>query len=182
MLARRLGLANRSGWIGRTLTLLLGLAAGAAHADDLPEYRLKAAFLYNFAAFTEWPAELGATLNVCVLGTDPFGTELDALAGKPVGQRAIAVHRKASFDGLKPCQVVFVAPAAWAQWPKVQEALRGLPVLTVADTAGAARAGVALNMTVTAGRVAFDANLESARAARLNLSSKLLRLAKEVIQ
>jgi len=99
-----------------------------------------------------------------------------------VGQRTVAVHRKATIDALKPCQVVFVAGPVWNQWPKVQEALRGQSVLTVADTAGAAQAGVALNMGVVANRVAFEANLDATRAAKLSLSSKLLRLAKEVIQ
>ena len=62
------------------------------------------------------------------------------------------------------------------------EAVQGLPVLTVADSAGAARQGAALNMNVVLGRVTFEANLEAARNARLNLSSKLLRLATEVIR
>ena len=59
--------------------MCLGLLtyAPAAKSDDLPEYRLKAAFLYNFAAFTEWPADVGSTLNLCVYGQDPFGEDLD---------------------------------------------------------------------------------------------------------
>ena len=59
--------------------LCLGLLtyAPAAKSDDLPEYRLKAAFLYNFAVFTEWPADVGSTLNLCVYGQDPFGEDLD---------------------------------------------------------------------------------------------------------
>jgi hypothetical protein len=90
----------------------LGLAllafAPAAVSDDLPEYRLKAAFLYNFALFTEWPADLGATLNLCVYGRDPFGEEIDALQGKPVGARRIVVRRITTIEGLSVCQVVFI--------------------------------------------------------------------------
>jgi hypothetical protein len=63
-------------------------------AEPLPEYRLKTAFLYNFALFTEWPSDVGGTLHVCVHGADPFGTELDALQGKSVGERSIVVQRK----------------------------------------------------------------------------------------
>src|ERR1700691_3534998 len=90
----------------------LGLAlitfAPAAPSDDLPEYRLKAAFLYNFALFTEWPAGIGSTLNLCVYGQDPFGAEIDALQGKPVGDRHMVVRRVISVEGLTACQVVFI--------------------------------------------------------------------------
>lgn len=175
--------AVRRWW--RLALALAGLAcAPFAWSDELPEYRLKAAFLYNFAAFTEWPAEVGGTLNLCIYGTDPFGTEMDPLTGKTVGTRSVAVQRKATLDSLKGCQMVFVSGAAAAagQLPRVLEAVQGLPVLTVADSAGAARQGAALNMNVVLGRVTFEANLEAARNARLNLSSKLLRLATEVIR
>ena len=169
----------------RLCALALALCAGvpaARAADDLPEYRLKAAFLYNFALFTEWPADIGSTLRLCVFGPDPFGAELDGLQGKAVGERSIALQRKTGLDGLKGCQIVFVAPAAAGQLPRVLEALEGQAVLTVADSAGAARQGVALNMAVSQNKVSFEANLTAARAAKLNLSSKLLRLATEVIQ
>jgi YfiR/HmsC-like len=165
------------------LAAALGASAPVARAaDDLPEYRLKAAFLYNFALFTEWPAEVGVTLHLCVVGSDPFGAELDGLQGKAVGARSLAVQRKTGIDALKACQIVFVPPAASSQLPRVLEALEGLPVLTVADSPGAARQGVALNMAVVQNKVSFEANLRAARAAHLNLSSKLLRLATEVIQ
>jgi hypothetical protein len=168
--------------VAATLLALCAWAPGVRAADALPEYRLKAAFLYNFALFTEWPAGVGSTLQLCVFGTDPFGGELDGLQGKVVGERSIAVQRKSGIDGLKGCQIVFVAPAAAAQLPRVLEALDGQTVLTVADSAGAARQGVALNLSVNQNKVTFEANLKAARAARLNLSSKLLRLATEVLQ
>jgi YfiR/HmsC-like len=165
--------------------LALALCAGAPAAraaDELPEYRLKAAFLYNFALFTEWPAEVGGTLNLCVFGPDPFGKEIEGLQGKAVGERRIALQHKAGVDALKGCQIVFIAPAAVGQVPRVLEAIEGQAVLTVADSPGAARQGVALNMAVVQNKVSFEANLRAARAARINLSSKLLRLATEVIQ
>ena len=154
----------------------------SARAEELPEYRLKVAFLYNFALFTEWPAEVGGTLNLCIHGADSFGNEIDALQGKAVGARSISVQRRGGNDPLKGCHVVFIATSAIGSLPRVLDELRGSPVLTVADSPGAARAGVALNMAVVQNRIAFEANLQAARAARLNLSSKLLRLATEVHQ
>lgn len=168
-------------FVARCLLALLCLAL-AARADELPEYRLKAAFVYNFALFTEWPADVGGTLNLCISGTDPFGQEIDALQGKAVGGRSIAVQRKGAGESLASCQIVFVATGAIGTLPRVLEGLRGRPVLTVADSPGAARDGVALNLAVDQSKVSFQANLQAARGAGLNLSAKLLRLATEVIQ
>jgi hypothetical protein len=169
--------------------LLLVLAA-PARAQELPEYRLKAAFLYNFALFTEWPAEVGGTLNLCIHGPDPFGKDIDALDGKAVGTRTLAVQRKTGYSGLGAaaapgtltgCQIVYIAPAAIGALPRVLDALQGSAVLTVADSPGAARGGAVLNMAVAQNKITFEANQQAARAARLALSSKLLRLATEVM-
>ncbi len=157
-------------------------SAAPAHSLDIPEYRLKAAFLYNFAAFTEWPADTGSSLNLCLYGADPFGAEIDPLNGKKVGERSLAVQRKSTPESLKGCQIVFVTAAASGQLPRVLDALRGQPVLTVADAPGSVLQGVMLNMALAQGRITFEANLVAARGARLNLSSKLLRLATEVVQ
>lgn len=166
--------------------LLLGLAmlclAHFARAQDVSEYRLKAAFLYNFALFTEWPADLDGALNLCVYGGDPFGVEIEPLNGKKVGARGLTVQRKGQLDALKGCQIVFVSNAAIGQLPRVLEIMRGLAALTITDTPGAVQQGATLNMSVAQGRVTFEANLNAARSARLSLSSKLLRLATEVVQ
>ena len=163
------------------LWTLLSLAPNAM-ADELPEYRLKAAYLYNFALFTEWPTEVGRTLNLCIHGTDPFGKEIDALQNKSVGARSLAVQRRRVGESLKGCHIVFVAASAMNRLPHLLDELRDLPVLTVADSPGATRQGVALNMALAQNKISFQANLQAARAAKLNLSSKLLRLATEVLQ
>jgi hypothetical protein len=148
----------------------------------LPEYRLKAAVLYNFALFTDWPADTGSSLNLCVYGADPFGEALNALQDKPVGDRFLAVRRAPTDGSLADCQIVFIAPSAIAGLPHLLGELRGRVTLTVADSPDAARHGVALNMSVAQNKVSFEANLSAARGAGLNLSSKLLRLATQVIQ
>ena len=153
-----------------------------AHAQPPSEYRIKAAFLYNFVLFTEWPPDTGEPLNLCVYGDDPFGRELDALQGKPVGGRLLAVRRTPAGGPFAECQVVFIAASAISGLPTVLGALRGRQALIVADSPGALRGGVALNMSVAQNKVAFEANLSAARDARINLSAKLLQLAAEVIQ
>jgi hypothetical protein len=173
-------------WIKRAVSALLALGllwfGLPAESQELAEYRLKAAFLYNFAIFTEWPPDTGSSLRLCVYGVDPFGQEIDALQGKSVGERLLSVQRTPQGGSLAGCQIVFIARSAIPGLAGVLEGLRGCDVLTVADSPGALSLGVALNMSVIQNKVAFEANLKAARAARLNLSSKLLRLATAVIQ
>ena len=172
--------------IRRALPGLLAMGmlshAPAAYPQPVSEYRIKAAFLYNFALFTEWPADTGHSLNLCIYGADPFGENVDELDGKPVGERLLAVRRMPAGASLAGCQIVFISPSAISAISGVLGKLQGGTVLTVADTPGAAQSGVALNMSVAQNKVAFEANLSAARAAGLNLSSKLLRLATRVIQ
>ena len=174
----------------RVKTVLSGLAvmlavmccAAQATADTLAEYRIKAGFLFNFIAFTEWPAEVGRNLNLCVYGSDPFGAELDKLQGRVVGQRTLVTTRVSSVDELGDCQIVFITRPMIDNVFRVLDTVSGNPVLTVADSPGAMRQGVALNMGTKQGKVTFEASLAAARGNGLNLSSKLLRLATEVRQ
>ena len=173
-------------WLARVALGCALLACIPGWADEAQpggnEKELKVAFLYNFALFTEWPPEVGSTLTFCILGADAFGAEIEALQGKSVAGHSTVVVRKGLGDSLKSCQVVFIGAKAMAILPRVLDELRDRPVLTVADSMGAARAGVALNMVEVRNKITFEANLLAVRAARLKLSSKLLRLATEVYQ
>ena len=183
---------SRRGWSpsgrgasDRLRRLLISVALGLswlspAWAEELPEYRLKAAFLYNFALYTEWPADVGSTLNLCIYGEDPFGAEVDALNGKRVGSRTIAVQRVGK-EALNTCQIVFVAQSALASSARVLEPLRSSATLTVADGFDSARKGVALNMAMGDAKISFEVNMK-ALGPRLALSSKLLRLARDIQQ
>lgn len=166
----------------RLLWLAAWLAGAGAHAQATPEYRAKAGFLYNFIAFTEWPATVGSPLPVCVIGSNPFGEELAALEGKRVGGRSLTVRSATGPEQLKGCRVVFVTESAMGEMPRILDGLRGEPVLTIADSKGALDAGVGINLFVRQSRVAFEVNLAATRRADLNLSAKLLQLAKEVRQ
>jgi hypothetical protein len=165
-----------------TLALTNLALAPRVHAQGIDEYRLKAAYLFNFASFTEWPGAASDTLTVCIYGDDPFGPNLDAIAGKSVGTRRIRIHRASSVDGLADCQLVFITRAVIGNLPRLMDTLGSAPVLTVADSPGAMQRGVMLNMDSTQGKVTFSANLAAARRQKLNLSAKLLSLATEVNQ
>ncbi len=182
MLSLTTAFTRRTRWRFRPALAFVLLISSAvlAHSTELTEYQLKAAFLYNFAVFTEWPAEVGTSLNLCILGPDPFGDEINDLQGKAVGNRTLTLLRKATNQSVSGCQIVFISAQAIRSLPRVLDEIRARPVLTVADSAGAARQGVVLNMAVAQNRVTFEASQAAARASRLTLSSKLLRLATEV--
>lgn len=173
------------GWrIGmRRLLAALGLCGAVlpALALDWPEYQIKAGFLYNFAVLTNWPADVGESLRLCIYGRDPFGAEIEALNNKAVGARTLTVERRSDLESLKTCQIVFIARSETPRIARVLYVVQGLPVLTVAENPGAAHAGVMLNLGLAQDRVNFEANLGAARKAGLSFSAKLLRLASEVL-
>lgn len=168
----------------RTLLLAasLLLASLETTAQVSAEYQVKAGFLYNFIAFTEWPARVGSPLPLCVYDMNPFGNELHALEGKTVNGRVLTIRSPVSLDQLHGCRVLFVARSAFRSLPRILEVVRGEPVLIVADSKDALDAGVGINMLSRQGKIAFEVNLPVALHAELSLSSKLLRLASEVRQ
>lgn len=169
----------------RALAAAAWLAPAAALGQAVPEYDLKAAFLYNFALFVDWPAEgppeERRALTLCVLGGDPFGHALDALEGKTVRSQRLAVRRLASAQAAVDCQILFIAATEEARLAHILKAVQGRPVLTVADSDGWLEQGVMINVSTRQARLAFDVNLAAARQAGLRVSSRLLRLAHLVL-
>ena len=146
------------------------------------EYLIKAAFLYNFAKFTEWPAgsfpDSAAPLDVCVFGEDPFGGALESIAGKTIRGRRVAVHRVASIEAGAACHLLFISASEATRLAGILESLRGRPVLTIAEMPGFARSGGIINLkTNPDDRIRFEINAGIAKRVGLRLSSKLLNLA-----
>jgi hypothetical protein len=164
------------------LVYLSATKAQAGKSEEYEEYALKAGYLYNFITFTEWPAALPATLTLCIYGQDPFGTALDSLQNKTVGNRTLAIKRLSSADEVNSCQVVFVSREAINNVVRLQQAIGAQPVLLIADNPGAAAAGVAINLLTDGERISFEINLKAAQQQGLNLSYRLLRLAQEVLK
>lgn len=172
------------------LALVCGLTclllAPAVAAESPAEYDVKAAFLANFGSYVEWPETVRVdaaeqAFMVCVLGRDPFGESLDknfqnkSIQGRPVILKRIQIVADAT-----GCRLIFISLSDPARLQSVLEALHGMPVLTVADTADYAREGVMINMRLEGNRVRFDINLDAAESAGLKLSSQLLKLATRI--
>ena len=164
----------------------IGAAAGAekAPSSGYSEYQVKAAFLYNFAKFTKWPsgtyADASAPLVVCVLGKDAFGKALDALAGRRINDRPVAVSRLAGVNEAGRCQVVFISESEEERVPEILSSLAGRPVLTVCNAPGCTRFRGIIHLKVVSERIRFAIDIDSAKSAGLKLSSKLLTLADKV--
>jgi YfiR/HmsC-like len=161
--------------------LLLFLLAVPASAQT-PEYDVKAAFLFNFAKFVEWPGSAfdgeRAPLTICVYGEDPFGPALDAVVeDERVGERSLLVQRPDGLDDLNACHVLFVSRSEKDRLGEVMARVEGKPVLTVADMDGFLRAGGVINFILERSKVRFLIDQEAAERSGLRISSKLMRLA-----
>ena len=160
-------------------TLLLPANSWAAVQD---EYRVKAAFIYNFIAFTQWPDSSMESIHTCIYGEEDFGHEIDALQHRTVNDRSITVLRIMRYSELNNCQVLFISQLQIANLTEILAYLQKAPVLTIADSTKAAAKGIMINMHLKQNRVKFEINLKSARDAGLNISSRLLQLATRVYQ
>jgi hypothetical protein len=149
-------------------------------ADEtrIPEYRVKTAFLYNFSRFVTWPEATmqdRTEFTLCVIGTDPFGTELDNLAGKAVQKQTLVIRRLSSLAMLDDCQLLYIGENT--EPTEVLLLLREQPVLTVSDAAGFIEEGGIIQFMLIQNKVRFRINAGAANHAGLNISSKLLSLA-----
>ncbi len=177
---------RRCGWRCTIAALaLVVLGAPPAWTQDVTEPSLKAAFVYNFAKFTEWPPEAlppAAPFVACVLGDGPVGDALTrTVAGRQLWGRTIDVLRVAIDGPLRTCHLLYVSNVTPAQLTAILAALRGAPVLTISDADHFARLGGIAHIFVENGKMRFQLNLELARRSRLQLSSRLLALAALVI-
>ena len=164
-----------------TIVLSTRLSAGV-NAEPLDEYRVKAAFLYNFAKFVDWPAEAfqyaGAPFSICVLGEDPFGRALDDVAaGKSLGERPVAVRRIADARQTSGCHILFVGSSADKRVLSVLATAKQPGLLTVGDAGNFTSEGIIITFTMEKGKVRFEINRTAADRTGLRISAKLLSLA-----
>lgn len=171
-------------WVLGVVALLL--SSMHAQSPTVSEYQVKAAFLYNFAKFIEWPpssfSDASAPLRICVFGQDPFGHELrDITNEKTINGRKLQVDQVVDLQLARTCHILFIASSEKAQLTRIFESLRGTDVLTVGDTKGFVQQGGMINFVPENNRVQFEVNRKAAGQAGLKISSKLLNVAKLVI-
>jgi len=164
------------------LLALLGTGSSLAGDRVAPEYEVKAAFLYNFAVLTEWPtnafADAKSPLVIGVLGEDPFGKALaETLSRKLVNDRPLRFEQYRTVEEIKDCHILFISASEADALSEILKRLAGRSILTVGDVDRFARQGGMIQMVKqTDNTIGLRINPDAAAAARLKLSSKLLRL------
>ena len=151
------------------------------------EYEVKAAFLFRFAQFVEWPPDAfkgaGEPFTYCTIGDDPFRGALErTLNGKTIGQRPLRVEHLNGAGRVEECQVLFVGGSG--ERKHVEEMLAGtgtLPILTVGEGDRFAENGGTIGFCTEDNKIRFEVNLDAAGKAGLKISAKLLALAKTVL-
>jgi len=169
--------------------LLAGLAAAGAcfaQADAAAEYRVKAAFLYKFGSYIEWPeqtfARADSPLVIGVLGADALADELAQIAsGHAVNGRPVTVRKLRRQDAIAGVNILFVGRAESSRLADILSGVRGQPLLAVTEFEDARPHGAAINFVVVEDKVRFDVDLESAEQSGIKISSRLLTVARKVL-
>ena len=162
--------------------VLVGLPGALAQRPKPSDYDVKAAYLYNFGRFVEWPGKVeagqGDSFKVCVLGQDPFGASLDAtLAGETIAGKTVVAKRISSAQESGNCQILFLGVSEASRLNKIIAALDQKSVLTVSDMPQFVNSGGMIQFVLEGKNVRFEVNLTAAQRAGLTLSSELLKVA-----
>ena len=160
----------------------LSIAVHAEQRTTTAEDDIKAAFLFNFTQFIEWPATATTDpFKVCVVADPAFGAAVDrTVLGESIGHRPIVRVTPATADAARDCQILFLGRQENDRLDRWMAAVKGQPVLIVAESRAAWDRGAHINFVVENNRVKFDVNRDGAARAGLSISSKLLRVARTV--
>ncbi|HUA38330.1 MAG TPA: YfiR family protein [Candidatus Sulfopaludibacter sp.] len=169
------------------VTLVLGLVfllefRGLAQDSSPTEYQIKAAFLYHFAQFVEWPQRAFASSHspivIGVLGENVFGGNLQQIIrNKTVNHRPFQVKQFHAVPETTNCQILFISPSERRRLPEILKRLSGASVLTVSEMDHFTDSGGMINFVILNDEVHFQINNDAAKKAGLQISSKLLTLA-----
>jgi hypothetical protein len=177
---------RRAAWLLVSgMLYVLGATPASAQVAKAPEYSLKAAYLFNFAQFVEWPSNSftseDAPIVIGVLGEDPFAGALDqAVKEKKVHGRPFEIRRSKQIGDLSACHVLFVCASEAKRLSDILPAIKRAGLLTVSDIDRFAEQGGVINFTIENNRIRFEVNMNSAATADLKISAQLLRLARKV--
>jgi hypothetical protein len=176
---------SAAGKILAAVLLLVLSAQLTAQTSASREYNIKAVFLYNFTQFVEWPSN---TFNnpetpfvIGILGDDPFHSYIDeTVVGEKVKGHAIVIKRYQNVNDVKNCQILFISSKEAGRIKEILFAVQNRNILTVSDIPNFATNGGMICLTTKDNKIKLQINPSSAKAADLNISSKLLHVAEIV--
>jgi len=156
---------------------------GTSRSEALDEYHVKAAFLYHFSNFVDWPASTfkatNGHLRICVLGKDPFGQSLDAtLANKSVRDHPFEIRRNPPTTELQHCHLLFLAASVSSQIQAIRHQVAKENMLTIGETLDFIRQGGMVQVFFDNQKIRYAVNIDIVNQTNLKVSSKLLRSAK----
>lgn len=165
--------------------LLLAASTAWGGAINDREYALKAAYIYNFTKFVEWPRAddpVRSTFSIGILGNDPFGQSIDAtVAGKTVEGRRIIIERFPDIDAMRrsarALDIIFIGVMSPDSLAAALEYTRNLPILTIGESPGFCEKGGVINFVIRKNHIRLEINRAAAERAELKISSKLMQLA-----
>jgi hypothetical protein len=171
---------NRGSLRRLTAVLLLAICCGVASAfgQSFNEYQLKAVFLFRFTQFVEWPTKTAPDIpfSICVLGNDPFAGYLEeTVRDESVQNRKVAIAHYSKLEDVGRCEILFVSESERQRFKQITSQLKGRGILTVGDSGNFAQQGGMIEFTTEEKRIRLKINVDAARAADLQISSKLLR-------
>lgn len=169
------------------VALLAGARDGEAQTERASEVQVKAAYLYQFGGFVEWPPQAfsgpDGAFTIGLIGAEAMAAELEQIvATRQVQGRQVVVRRLRAGEPLKGLQVLFVGGPEAERLPEILSVARGAPLLVVTETADALSQGSTINFVAVDNRVRFDVALPQAQRRRLRISSRLLGVARRVVQ
>jgi hypothetical protein len=167
------------------LAVLIATVPGRSHAQLLSEHEVKAAFLVNFARFTEWPSaaflDSASPIMIGVAGDETLRRTIDHLAkGKLFSGRALKTRNVKDANDVSHIQLLFIGGLPGFRTADILKTLNGLPVLTVGDTAGFCAQGGMITFLLERDRLRFEIRFDTTEYAGLKVSSRVLALAKTV--
>ncbi len=165
---------------------LQGIPSTFAQSLPMQEYQVKAAFLFNFGNFIEWPKKAfqnkESSFVICVLGDNPFGEALDSLEGKTIHGKRVVIRYFTNVDDALNSDILFISNSEQRNLPGILKSLKESPVLTVGDYEGFCQNGGMINLSRIENRIGFEVNDSAALRAGLKISSQLLKLARKIVE
>lgn len=185
--------------------VLFAIAIAADTSTDSEasrEYQIKAAFLYNFIKFVDWPGETSDSTKpiiIGIIGKDPFGGAFEPIKDKPVKDRKVIVKwfkglnelekssqmdksgKHPQIEDIRECSLLFICSSEKEKLKETIDLLKDCSILTVADMQGFLESGGIVNFVIEENKVSFEINIAAAKQAKLEVRSNLLRLAKRIV-
>jgi hypothetical protein len=157
----------------KLIALAIILCSNLLFAADTVEYKIKAAYLYNFTKFITWPEFQSETFNLCILGKDPFGSLIESIESREALGLPIKLVRMRRYDASKKCHLLFLGSATRKD---TRELIASSGILTVSEKQHFAKYGGMIGFVIKEGKVKLQINLAKLKESGLEISAKLLEI------